>query len=206
MYSKRNCFTLLSNTTVKRLRNKWDLTKARKQAHTLESIHDPLVQIKKTYPNCGAVKLGQMLRLLHGVFASRYTSPRSQGRTPKCNDNPCRKLIGQWLREYEPEAVAARRRRKFKRHRFWAAGLNDFWTFDQHDKWGGRYGLFLHVGLEPTAGEIKWLRIWWNNSNPRLIASYYFAAVREAGGKHFTARTHTTHFSALCSCLQQSHW
>lgn len=54
--------------------------------------------------------------------------------------------------------------------------------FDQHDKWGGHFGLYLHLGLEPTAGEIKWLRIWWNNSNPRLIASYYFDAVRELGG------------------------
>ena len=34
------------------------------------------------------------------------------------------------------------------------------------------------------AGEIKWLRIWWNNSNPRLVAKFYFDAVRELGGAH----------------------
>ncbi|KAJ3014139.1 hypothetical protein NUW54_g1383 [Trametes sanguinea] len=31
------------------------------------------------------------------------------------------------------------------------------------------------------AGEIKWLNIWWNNSNPRLITSYYLQAVRRLG-------------------------
>lgn len=87
----------------------------------------------------------------------------------------------EWLRTVEPEAVAARKHRKFRRHRFWAAGVNDVWAFDQHDKWG-RFGLYLHVGVEPVAGEIKWLKIWWNNSNPRIVTSYYIEAVRKLGG------------------------
>ncbi|KAI1781732.1 hypothetical protein LXA43DRAFT_1036355 [Ganoderma leucocontextum] len=152
----------MSDTTVKRLRKKWGLMKTRTQRHTLESIHPYLIEIKKTYPNRGATKLTQALRLTHNVWVPR-------------------EVVSEWLRQNEPDAVEARKRRKFKRHRFWSAGLNDFWTFDQHDKWGARYGLYLHLGLEPTAGENKWLKIWWNNSNPRLIASYYFEAVRAAG-------------------------
>jgi hypothetical protein len=51
----------------------------------------------------------------------------------------------------------------------------DMWAFDQHDKWM-RFGLRLHIGLDPYPGRIEWLKIWWTNSNPRLIASYYLEA------------------------------
>ncbi|KAH9856452.1 hypothetical protein C2E23DRAFT_811473 [Lenzites betulinus] len=151
----------LSATTVKRVRKEWNLRKARKQAHTLESIEPYLVALKARYPDRGSTTLWQSLRLTYSVFAPRT-------------------LVNQWLRENEPEAVQARKRRKFKRHRFWTAGLNDFWAFDQHDKWR-RFGLYLHLGTEPTAGEIKWLKIWWTNSNPKLITRFYLDAVRKAG-------------------------
>jgi hypothetical protein len=54
-------------------------------------------------------------------------------------------------------------------------------TMDQHDKWK-RFGLWLHLGLDPFAGRIVWLKIWWNNRNPRLITSYYLEAARQEGG------------------------
>jgi hypothetical protein len=57
----------------------------------------------------------------------------------------------------------------------------DLWTFDQHDKWK-RFGLYLHLGLDPFAGRLEWLKIWHNNRNPRIIASYYLEAARAAGG------------------------
>ena len=92
-----------------------------------------------------------------------------------------RQLVREHLREIEPEAVKRRARRRFKRKRFWAAGVMDIWTFDQHDKWK-RFGLWLHLGLDPFAGRLVWLKIWWTNRNPRLITSYYLEAAREAGG------------------------
>nr|VWP02435.1 N/A [Ganoderma boninense] len=115
----RKHFDTTLDTTVKRLRKKWGLAKTRKQAHTLETIHPYLVEMKKTYPERGATKLTQALRLTHSVWVPR-------------------ELVSEWLRQNEPEAVERRKHRKFKRHRFWSAGLNDFWTFDQHDKWGPR--------------------------------------------------------------------
>ncbi|RDX47577.1 hypothetical protein OH76DRAFT_1354108 [Lentinus brumalis] len=152
----------LSATTVKRVRAQWGLTKTRKQAHTLDSIHAAILEIKETYPQRGAGTIQQALRLRYDIFAPKD-------------------LVLKWLRIHEPEAVQARKHQKFKRRRFWTAGLNDFWAMDQHDKWGARFGLYLHLGTEPTAGEVKWLKIWWTNSNPRLVSSYYFEAVRKLG-------------------------
>lgn len=70
---------------------------------------------------------------------------------------------------------------KFKRRRFWSAGVMDIICFDQHDKWK-RFCLWLHVGLDPYSGRIVWMRIWWTNRNPKLVTSYYLAACRHAGG------------------------
>ncbi|KAJ7089167.1 hypothetical protein B0H15DRAFT_780321 [Mycena belliarum] len=61
----------------------------------------------------------------------------------------------------------------------------DILAFDQHDKWK-RFGLWLHVGLDPFPGRIAWLKIWWMNRNPKLITSYYINACRLIGGTQFT--------------------
>lgn len=57
----------------------------------------------------------------------------------------------------------------------------DILTVDQHDKWK-RFGLWLHLGLDPFAGHLAWLKVWWNNQNPRLITSYYIEAGRKVSG------------------------
>jgi hypothetical protein len=95
---------------------------------------------------------------------------------------PC---ITEYFTRYEPHLIAERKAKNLKRKRFWAAGVNDLVAFDQHDKWKGKFGLALHVGLDPFAGKIKWLKIWWSNSNPRLIFSYYIAEVAACGCKSF---------------------
>ena len=60
--------------------------------------------------------------------------------------------------------------------------MNDIWAVDQHDKWKYKFGLAFHLGTEPVTGRLLWLKVWWTNSNPRLILSYYLEAVSEAGG------------------------
>ncbi|EMD40134.1 hypothetical protein CERSUDRAFT_63618 [Gelatoporia subvermispora B] len=84
----------------------------------------------------------------------------------------CRKLLQDYFRATEPEAVAQRKARCLKRRQFYCAGNNDIW----------RFGLWLHIVLEPHAGLILWLKIWWTNRNPRLIASYYLEAARKKQG------------------------
>ncbi len=51
---------------------------------------------------------------------------------------------------------------------------------DQHDKWK-KYGLRLHVCLEPVSGRVMWLKIWWTNSNPRIVLKYFLDIVRDLG-------------------------
>lgn len=88
------------------------------------------------------------------------------------------------MREYfaihEPDLVKQRKANRLQRHRFWAAGVNDIWAIDQHDKWL-HFGLALHIGIEPFSGRILWLKVWHSNRNPQLILSYYLSTVEELG-------------------------
>jgi hypothetical protein len=92
-----------------------------------------------------------------------------------------RRVILEWFHTFEPEQTKERKANRLKRKQFWAAGINDLWAIDQHDKWQ-RFGLRLHLGLEPYSGKILWLRIWWSNSNPKLICRYYLDVARALGG------------------------
>jgi hypothetical protein len=94
-----------------------------------------------------------------------------------------RPLIMRYLHQTEPDAVKARRRRRFKRRHFFAAGVSDIWAMDQHDKWGPRFGLWLHNGIDPFIGVNNWLKVWWTNKNPCLIAKYFLDYVQKYGGK-----------------------
>ncbi|KAK2463877.1 hypothetical protein APHAL10511_004049 [Amanita phalloides] len=91
------------------------------------------------------------------------------------------KLLNDFLKTIEPDAVEARKRGRFKRRRFWSAGVMEFWSIDQDDKWG-RFGLWLHLGIDPYTGRFAWVKIWWCNRNPRLLISYYLEAARQLGG------------------------
>ena len=107
-----------------------------------------------------------------------------------------RELIGRLLNVVEPEQVVEHRQRGFKWKRFWAAGVNDIWPQDQHNKWGW-FGLWLHAGLEAFSGKINWLKIWWTNRNPRLITKYYIDTCQRIGGTLF----HQTLENLLMKCL-----
>jgi len=82
----------------------------------------------------------------------------------------------------EMRLLAQRRRNHFQRKQFWAAGFMDVITVDQHDKLK-KYGLALHVGIEPMSGVCLWLNAWHNNNNPKLILSYYLDYVEAYGCK-----------------------
>ncbi|KAI9070331.1 hypothetical protein FKP32DRAFT_1663038 [Trametes sanguinea] len=148
--------------SVRRLRERWGLQGTRKQKHTMETIHDAVQEIRKRYPNMGARGMAVHLRQKYEM------------RVPE-------KLILEYFRMVEPDSVRRRKGKRFKRKQYWTAGLNDVWCFDQHDKWL-RFGLFLHLGFEPCAGRILYIKIWWTNHNPRLITSYYLEAARAIGG------------------------
>lgn len=44
--------------------------------------------------------------------------------------------------------------------------------------------LVLHcTGLDPFPGKIHWMKVWWNNNNPKLILSYYLDTIEKLGCK-----------------------
>ena len=95
-----------------------------------------------------------------------------------------RPIISEYLKLTEPNAVEARRYKRFKRRTFIAIGPNEMWSLDQHDKFK-RYGLFFHVGLDPYPGVIHWCKVWWTVRNPKLIARFYLDTARSIGGNYF---------------------
>jgi hypothetical protein len=93
-----------------------------------------------------------------------------------------RSVISAHFHETEEGEVKKRKGRRFKRKRYYAAGVNDVWPQDQHDKWGPRFGLWFHNSLDATSAWNNWLKVWWTNSNPRLIAKYFLDCCREMKG------------------------
>ncbi|CAK5279646.1 unnamed protein product [Mycena citricolor] len=49
--------------------------------------------------------------------------------------------VMRYFHTHEPDLVRERRRGHFKRKQFWAAGANDIWAVDQHDKWKYKFDL-----------------------------------------------------------------
>ncbi|KAG1883822.1 hypothetical protein F4604DRAFT_1515040, partial [Suillus subluteus] len=144
-----------------RMHNTWGWKRARQQKHTLESIEQHVKQIRQCFPHRGAESIRRNLREQFGFHVPRP-------------------LIVRLLKIIEPSAVQARHRGHLRCRHFWCAGVNDVWTQDQHDKWQC-FGLFLHVSLDLFTGWINWLKIWWTNKNPHLIAQYYIDACRDLG-------------------------
>jgi len=85
---------------------------------------------------------------------------------------------------HEPDLVQQHKANRLHLRRFWAAGMNDIFAIDQHDKWL-KYGLGLHTSIEPFSGHIMWIRVWHSNQNPQLILSYYLDTLETLGRKPF---------------------
>ena len=175
---------LHSSSTVKRLRRKWGLKSTQQQNHTFESIKDAVGEIRGRFPTRGSENIRKNLRQEYGMRVSRqaHTSFRVLVTFQLTRRTGQRKLISDYLKATEPDAVASRRHRRFLRKRFYSAGVNDIWCQDQHDKWL-RFGLFFHNNIDPFMMYNNWLKVWWTVKNPRLIASYYFETVRKLGGE-----------------------
>ncbi|KAJ7650764.1 hypothetical protein FB45DRAFT_820169 [Roridomyces roridus] len=144
------------------MRESMGLFRTRKQGHDVESIQAAMGRLRLQYPKAGRQEMLGLLFHEESMSVSR-------------------RVITTYFALYEPELVRQRRARRLKRKRFWAAGVNDIWCVDQHDKWKYKFGLALHVGLEPFSGRYLWIKIWWTNSNPRLILKYYLDVVEELG-------------------------
>ncbi|KAI9445613.1 hypothetical protein F5148DRAFT_1254841, partial [Russula earlei] len=119
---------------------------------SFETIAPFVQEIRERFPTMGARQMVTTLRQDYSLKVPKAT-------------------IARFLKGMELEAVELRKAWRFRRKRFWSAGVMDILTIDQHDKWKW-FGLWLHIGLNPFPGHIAWLKIW----------CYYIEAGRKIGG------------------------
>ncbi|KAG1801310.1 hypothetical protein EV424DRAFT_1586045 [Suillus variegatus] len=151
----------LGITKFRDMRIEMGLLHTRQQNHTIESIREAMIELRKAYPNAGAREM--VILLFHEKEMS-----------------VSRNLVISYCAAYEADLIHQRKARHLKRRRFWAAGVNDLFAVDQHDKWL-RFGLALHTGVEPFSGRIMWIRVWHSNRNPQLILTYYLETIERLG-------------------------
>ncbi|KAJ7720463.1 hypothetical protein DFH07DRAFT_714292, partial [Mycena maculata] len=152
----------LGLTRFRQIRESLGLYRTRSQHHNINSIRPALFRLRAQYPKAGAREIVSLLFHEENMSVSRN-------------------MVTEYFSVFEPELVKERRKNRLRRKRFWAAGVNDIWAVDQHDKWKYKFGLALHTGIDPFIGFTHWLKIWWTNSNPRLVLSYYLDEVEEQG-------------------------
>ncbi|KAK0474616.1 hypothetical protein IW261DRAFT_1341519 [Armillaria novae-zelandiae] len=149
-----------SLTTFKRMRKQLGFLNTRQQKHTIETISEDLIALHVQFPKPGYFELRKNL--------SREKNKRVD-------------RIKEWVHLMEPDSAARRLQGQFNRKVFHCTGVNNIWCMDQHDKWKYRFSLCLHHGLDPFTGVIKWMKVWWNNSNPILICKYYLDIMEKTG-------------------------
>jgi hypothetical protein len=167
--------------SVRRLAKDFGYKGTRQQKQTEESIAPHVELLRTCFPTMGARRIVHTLRRDAHIKVPEYGFRLIHSRLSNKTLSFIRSVVASHLKRVEPDAVAFRKSGKFKRKRFFGVGVMELITMDQHDKWK-RFGLWLHLGLDPFSGRIAWLKIWWNNRNPRLITSYYLEAARREGG------------------------
>jgi len=151
-----------SVSSLRRVRIKIGLKGTRQQDASYEDIRPFVQEIRARFPTMGA---RQMVTLLHQNYLMKVPE----------------KLLAGYFKHTEPAAVESRKSHKFRPKRFWATGVMDVLTIDQHDKWQW-FGLWMHTSVDPYPGRVAWLKIWCCNRNTRLINSYYVGAGHKVGG------------------------
>ncbi|KZT52369.1 hypothetical protein CALCODRAFT_487170 [Calocera cornea HHB12733] len=152
----------LSTKTLQRRRKQWGFLSARQQGHNLETVA-PFIEMLRLHSanQLGAKSMRDHLRD-SSIMVSRH-------------------LVLAYQQQTDPVGNKQRLARRLKKAVHWSAGAHERWSMDQHDKWR-RFGLFLHVGIENFSNAVLWLKVWWTNSNPRLITRYYLEAATNLGG------------------------
>ncbi|QRV83586.1 hypothetical protein RhiJN_11602 [Ceratobasidium sp. AG-Ba] len=152
----------LSVQSFVKIRKSLGLESTRGQGHTIESANAVISAARARHPSAGINELRNIVR----------TESGGSTRIP-------RSVVEAWAHQNEPRAVEARKGRIVVKKPFLCSGVNEIWSINQHDKFQV-WGLWLHVCVDAYSGYVVWLRVWWTNSNPRLICSYYLDAVESS--------------------------
>lgn len=81
----------------------------------------------------------------------------------------------------DPIGVNNRKARRLRRRDYYTDGPNSIWHIDGNDKLCP-YGFGIHGCIDGYSRKIIWLRIYYSNSDPKLIGGYYIDAVEQLGG------------------------
>jgi len=196
-YSLRYVLNVLSRLTRCFLRPAYRKTKlktyakalglptARSQAHTFDTIAEPIAQIREMFPRAGAETLRTLLRNRYDMYVSRYVTYQPYFFSTRTQETiNFRDKIRRYLKLPKPDLAPGRRANRSVRRTTgpsYAAGANHLWAMSRHDKWE-RFGLFWHGCVDGFSGKILWLEIWWNNSDPKYVCAQYLKAVQNFGG------------------------
>ncbi|KAK2548520.1 hypothetical protein P5673_031305 [Acropora cervicornis] len=85
------------------------------------------------------------------------------------------------LQSLDPDGVEQRSRRRLLRRQYHSKGPNYIRHIDGYDKLKP-YGFCVHGAIDGYSRRIMWLEVGRSNNNPRLIASYFLACVKELVG------------------------
>ncbi|KAJ7744298.1 hypothetical protein DFH07DRAFT_869843 [Mycena maculata] len=107
-----------------------------------------LTRFRQTRESLG---LYRMRSQHHNINSIRLALLRLRARYPKAG---AREIVSLLFHEENMSYFSV-----FEPELFWAASVNDIWAVDQH--------------LDPFIRFTHWLKIWWTNSNPRLVLSHY---------------------------------
>ncbi|KZT31725.1 hypothetical protein SISSUDRAFT_1038243 [Sistotremastrum suecicum HHB10207 ss-3] len=133
---------------VGKLRRMMGRESTKAQKHSAATIAEPIERIRFRFPKAGGRDLVNHLRLQENMKVPLQ-------------------VVHDYLRDTEPDEVAARKHKKLKRRAFLAEGVFEYWCCDQHDKFK-KANLWFHVCVDPYSGYVVWLKVWWTNKNPRL--------------------------------------
>ncbi|KAG2156878.1 uncharacterized protein EDB93DRAFT_1247067 [Suillus bovinus] len=148
-------------TKFKEICNAMGLQRTQQQNHSIESIRDTMVDLHEVYPNTGVREMVSLLFHEKDMSVSRN-------------------VVISYFAAYKADLVHQWKARRLQWRQFWAAGVNDLFTVNQHDKWL-QFGLGLHTGIEPFSGRIMWIWVWHSNRNPQLVLTYYLNTIKKLG-------------------------
>ena len=90
------------------------------------------------------------------------------------------KVLSLPLKEFDPEEVPLRSRRKLHRRKYYVKGPNDIWL-DGNDKLK-QYGFSIHGCIDGFGRKMMWLKLSPSNKNPLEIAYCYLNMMSKIDG------------------------
>ncbi|KAG1777542.1 hypothetical protein EV702DRAFT_1179381 [Suillus placidus] len=108
------------------------------------------IGITKFKEICNAMGLQRTRQQNHSIESIQMVSLLFHEKDMKNHRN----VVISYFAAYKAGLVHQRKARRLQQRRFWAAGVNDLFAVNQHDKWLW-FGLGLHTRIEPFSGRIR---------------------------------------------------